>query len=274
MYKSLLICFLFIGCDGTSQDPFTSKEKPSSKGIKIMSWNIQNFGLKKASNDTIIDYLAQQMRSYDIVAIQEVSVNGGAQAVAKLDAALDRMGASWDYVVSDPTEGAGSERYAFLYKKHKVLLRGTYLEKAVKNTIDREPFVATFCIGGKREIIILSNHLVPTDKKPAIEAGHLCSLERWYKGTGFIFCGDFNLSSAHEGFSCLKKWSVPVLDGEKTSLKMKASDGKMLSQEYDNFFVSEGLNCSGGVVHFYKDFSDISLARKISDHCPIILVVY
>ena len=91
--------------------------------LKIVSWNIQNFGRSKMSNDSVMVFISEVVKGYDIVAIQEVSVSEfGSQAVAKLDDLLDRSGTSWDYIISDATSGEGSERYAYLFKKDRVKL--------------------------------------------------------------------------------------------------------------------------------------------------------
>lgn len=78
------------------------------------------------------------------MALQEVVAgHGGAQAVAKLADELNRKGAKWDYIVSDPTSSSAykTERYAFLWKTSKVKKIGkAWLEKKYHLEIDREPF--------------------------------------------------------------------------------------------------------------------------------------
>ena len=106
---------------------------------------IQNFGRSKSESDSVMKYICSKVKLHDIVVIQEVSTSEfGAQAVAKLDGLLDRTGTSWDYVVSDPTTGPGSERYAYLYKKSRVKLKESGLEKTLQDKINREPFRAVF----------------------------------------------------------------------------------------------------------------------------------
>jgi deoxyribonuclease-1-like protein len=57
-----------------------------------VSWNIQNFG--KSKSEVEINFIANTLKNYDIIAIQEVVAGyGGAQAVAKLAAELNRKGA-------------------------------------------------------------------------------------------------------------------------------------------------------------------------------------
>jgi hypothetical protein len=90
--------------------------------ITICSWNLKDFGSSR--DDSEIRFIANVVKAYDIITIQEVVAKdpGGAQAVARLHDQLNRMGAKWDYVVSDPTSGDNSykkERYAFLWKTSK-----------------------------------------------------------------------------------------------------------------------------------------------------------
>ena len=243
--------------------------------LNIVSWNIQNFGKSKSSSDSTMKYICDKVKIYDIIVIQEVSTSEfGAQAVAKLDDLLDRTGTSWDYVVSDPTTGAGSERYAYLYKKSRVKLKESSLEKTLQDKLNREPFKAVF-VFKKNEYYLFNLHLVPTDKNPAVEAVFLASLGETYKGKRIIFMGDLNLSQSDPGFDGVKKWSNPTLIGKKTSLKMKEGEsGERLNMEYDNFFVSTNITVKkSDVINFFSEFKDLKLARKISDHCPIYCII-
>jgi hypothetical protein len=64
--------------------------------------NIANFGQSKS--DKTIHYIANYLRDYDIIAVQEVVAGyGGVQAVARLSDELNRTGTKWDYTISDPT---------------------------------------------------------------------------------------------------------------------------------------------------------------------------
>lgn len=238
--------------------------------LNIISWNIQNFG--KSKSDSTIKYIRDKVKSYDIIAIQEVSTSEfGSQAVARLDDYLDRTGASWDYVISDPTSGDGSERYAYLYKKNRVKLKEkASLEKSLENGINREPFKAIFVFKGK-DYYLFNLHLVPTDKNPELEAKKIDTLNTIYKNKRIIIMGDFNLSQSNGGFTKLKKDMNVALVGKKTSLKMKESNsGGVLNMEYDNFFISKDIKLiKADVIHFYKDFKTLKEARKVSDHCPI-----
>lgn len=267
MKKIFTLLFLLAYLSGFSQI--------DTNYLNIVSWNIQNFGRSKSESDATMDYISQKVKVFDVVVIQEVSTSEfGAQAVAKLDGLLDRTGCSWDYVVSDPTSGPGSERYAYLYKKHRVKLKETGLEQTLSDKINREPFRAVFSFKGN-DYYLFNLHLVPTDKNPALEAAQLASLGETYKNKRIVFMGDLNLSQSDKGFDVVKKWANPTLIGKKTSLKMKEGEqGERLNMEYDNFFVSSNLEVKiSDVINFFSEFKELKEARKISDHCPIFCVL-
>ena len=112
--------------------------------VKILSWNVENLG--KSKSDSTIVFIANTIKDYDVIALQEVVAgHGGAQAVAKLADELNRRGAKWDYTISNPTSSSAykTERYAFLWKTAKVKKIGTaWLEKKYHLEIDREPFLS------------------------------------------------------------------------------------------------------------------------------------
>lgn len=119
--KLLLIFFLFI----VSISVY-------GQSISVCSWNLKNFG--KSKNDQEIEFIANTIRDFDVIAIQEVVAGyGGAQAVARLHDILNRKGSNWDYSISDPTSSSAykTERYAYIWKTNKLKKVGdTWLELA------------------------------------------------------------------------------------------------------------------------------------------------
>ena len=118
----------------------TSFSVNQSSEIKLCSWNLLDFG--KTKSDTEIEFIANTVRDYDILLIQEVVAKdpGGAQAVGRLGEALNRKGTKWEYRISDVTSGENSykrERYAFLWKPSRVKLIGKpWLENKYQAEID------------------------------------------------------------------------------------------------------------------------------------------
>ena len=135
----------------------------------ILSWNIQNLGETKFKRDSVITGLTTVIKSSnaDIVAIQEVITGPyGDSCIIKMAKILD-----YNYTISARTTGEGAERYAYLYRK-SITLNYSKLDVTLQDSIDREPFVASFKINNK-DLIIREVHLVPTSKTPQKEVEDL-----------------------------------------------------------------------------------------------------
>lgn len=241
--------------------------------VKILTWNVENLGSSKS--DSTITYIANTVKDYDIIALQEVVAGyGGAQAVAKLAGELNRKGAKWDYAISDPTSSSAynTERYAFLWKTAKVrLVNKPWLEKKYGLLIDREPYYATFeC--QKKQFTLANFHAITKSKQPETEIKHFKNLPGQYPYLNIIFLGDFNCPQSHSVFNPLKKMGYrSAFIGQKTSLKMACKEGNCLSNEFDNIWYNNNTVVINNpkAIHFYKDFDDFVKAREVSDHIPL-----
>lgn len=145
-----------------------------------------------------------------------------------------------------------------------------WLDKKYEGVIDREPFLIDFRY--KDKTFTISNfHAIPKKKKPETEIKYFKFFPKEYAGKNLIFLGDFNIPQAHTVFIPLRKAGyLPVLVGQKTTMKMKCTT-TCLASEYDNiYYNSESIKIlDSGVVHFYMKFPDMVSARRISDHLPI-----
>ena len=245
--------------------------------ITICSWNIENIGKSKSDED--INFIANTVRNYDVVAIQEVVAGyGGVQAIAKLADELNRKGARWDYTVSNPTTSSSykTERYAFLWKTHRVKIKKTpWLEEKYKLEIDREPFYATFMAYGK-EFTLVNFHAITKEKQPEREIKYFKFLPQLYPDLNLIFLGDFNCPQSHTVFNPLKSMGFDsVFKNQKTSLKKSCSNDTCLASEFDNIWYDtnkiEVLDTRA--IKFYESFESLEKARSISDHIPIMTVI-
>ncbi len=240
---------------------------------KIISWNLENFG--KSKSQSTLNFIANTVRDYDIVAIQEVVAGyGGSQTVAKLAILLNEKGAKWDYTISDPTSGSSykKERYAFLWKTNKAKLKGEpWLEKKYNLEIDREPYFATFEVN-RKTFTLVNFHAITKSKQPETEIKYFKFLPQQYPNLNLVFTGDFNCPESHTVFNPLKKMGyTSMLQKQKTTLKQKCNGDVCLASEFDNTFYNPNrLNhIDSGVILFYKKFNTLQDARKISDHIPI-----
>ena len=245
----------------------------SATCTRIVTWNIANLGKSKDNQE--IEFMAELLRGFDLVCIQEVSTGpAGAQAVARLADALNRKGFAWDYKISDPTTGEGSERYAMLWKKSKVRLYGkAWLEQSLEASINREPMLARF-ISGSDTFLLATMHAVPKGKNPARENAQLYKLDSIYHQDHLLMMGDFNASHRSEAFDKMYSRKISnTISNQKTTLKMEPhpSTGEHLASEYDNiFYEKDEINLSEcGIVDFSRKCKDLKSARLISDHIPV-----
>lgn len=240
---------------------------------KVLSWNIENLG--KSKSETQLNFIANTIKDYDIITIQEVVAGyGGAQSVAKLVEILNKKGSKWDYQISDPTSSSAykTERYAFIWKTNKAKLKGkAWLEKKYHLEIDREPYFATFEIN-KKLFTLVSFHAITKSKQPETEIKFFKLLPLEYPELNLVFIGDFNCPQSHTVFNPLKKMEyMPVFQNQKTTLKQKCQTNTCLASEFDNiFYKTKKLNfITSGIILFYTKFNTLYEARKISDHIPI-----
>ena len=245
----------------------------TAQSISLCSWNLKNFGKSKTTIE--IEKIADLLKTFDVVAIQEVVAGfGGAQAVARLADELNRKGAKWDYTISNPTKSSPyrSERYAYLWKTSKLKIVGeAWSETKYEQEIEREPYFIRLK-AGKETITLVNFHALPKKHQPETEVKYFKFFPARYLNDNLIFCGDFNLPQSHTVFNPLKKMGyVPVLTKQKTTLRQKCIDGDCLASEFDNIFYSSKkiTVTKSGIIHFYENFESMQEARLLSDHVPV-----
>ena len=242
--------------------------------ITLVSWNIRDFGKTKNSDE--LEHIADIIEHVDIVAIQEVVAGyGGAQAVAKLSAILNRKGAKWDYVISNPTNSPKwvTERYAIIWKTANIKIKNRgYLINELDAIVDREPFLLDFYLN-KEKITIIDFHSRPHDQNPEREIKAITKfLKESLKGN-IILAGDFNINAEDTVFKPLKANGFSsALFNQKTTLKSKCLGVDYLNYAIDNIFYSQTIsNIETGVLDFVLVCDELENARKLSDHLPVFL---
>lgn len=248
--------------------------------VIIGTWNLQNLGNKKSEKS--LEVMVEVINGFDIVAIQEVLTSeSGAQVIAKMVNMLNRKGAKWDYCISEPTTSDNvqeRERYAFIWKKHKVkLINKPFLLQKLEVEIVREPYIGTFSADGKT-FSLVNFHAVPKKKQPEQEIKYLNSVVSMYPNLQLIFLGDFNCPQSNMVFNTLKNAQYqPALTNQKTTLRQECMQNDCLASEYDNIFYPQKVfkKRSAGVIPFYQYHykSDMLAARKLSDHLPVYLEI-
>ncbi|MHC5200919.1 endonuclease/exonuclease/phosphatase family protein [Myroides sp. LJL119] len=244
--------------------------------VKIMTWNLMNLGKSKTTEQ--ITYISKILNQADVIAVQEVVTNpSGAQTAAKILQELNNTsGYKWDYVISDPTISSPyrSERYLYFFKTARVKLKTKpFLDAYYQQEIEREPFLATFIYKDK-EFTLVNIHALPKKHQPETEIKYFKNYPELYKNHNLIFLGDFNLPESHSVFNPLKKLGYqPSFTSQKTSLRQKCINEDCLASEYDNIFYDTAKNTllEKKAILFFLDFNEMSTARKLSDHIPILI---
>lgn len=266
-----------LSVDEVTKANYSDNLKPSkSDNLTLASWNIRHLGRTKTPED--IYEIANILRDFDIVAIQEVVAKdpAGAQAVAKIADELNRMGAKWDYQVSDPTKSPSSnisERYAFLWKTSKLsMIQRAYLDKELEDLCFREPFVAAFKKKGNSEqFYIVNYHSRKFNDRPEEEIIHFLDYRERLKSNRILIAGDFNLSAEHEVWKPFyRRGYKSALKNQRTTLKVKCKDGDYLSYPIDNIYFTPGIEMvQTGSLDFIGTCENLERAREISDHLPV-----
>lgn len=257
---------------------FESPKLSNSTAISLVSWNIRHLGRTKTEDD--IHQIANLLRNFDIVAIQEVVAKdpAGAQAVAKIVNELNRMGNQWDYQISDPTTSPSpniSERYAFLWKPSRVqIVHRAYLDKELEDICYREPFIAAFKAKGKSTpFYVVNYHSRKYNDKPEEEIIHFIDYPERLQSNRILIAGDFNLNENHAVWRPIyHKGFQNALFNQKTTLKVKCKNSDYLAHSIDNIYFTPGIEkIQAESIDFIENCENLERAREISDHLPVFI---
>ena len=255
---------------------FVTITNAQTNNLKIATFNIQNFGLKKIEMKEVVDTLVMIVRQFDIVAVQEVSDASNYTAGAFLKE-INKSGAQYKMVCSErtglqPDDNNSREQYAFYYNTATVTLTDKALYDDSENDyFQREPYIAQFRRKTDGFVFVLCTiHTTPDVAVEEIAA--LIHVAEWIPGRFSnsayqIYCGDFNASCSYasplqlESLAFHKKpycWVVP--DDTKTNLSKNTC-------AYDRFVITSNLlsrKAGWGVYRFFK-------SKAVSDHWPVFL---
>jgi deoxyribonuclease-1-like protein len=260
----------------------------------LASFNIQVFGQTKASKPEVMEILADIIRRYNIVAIQEIRDAAGT-AILTLRDKVNEDGAVYEVVVG-PRVGRTSskEQYAFIYDSTVLrLLPGEYTydddgDGNDSNDVDdsghsgdlfeREPFVCFFRVKGVDfDFGLVNIHTKPDDA--TAEIGYLDDVmvdAEAHLGDPDIIClGDFNADGSYYNED-MYQLTFPSdeyiwLIGTSLDTTVASSDNT-----YDRIVVTMEAEADFagdvGILRFdtIYDFSSPTLdPDDVSDHFPV-----
>jgi endonuclease/exonuclease/phosphatase family metal-dependent hydrolase len=249
-----------------------------SEKFRICTFNIQNFGKTKLNDSLRVHQLAEIIRKYDIIAIQEISDVSGAVPGAFKEI-INRKGkkhfevACSERTGEQPDDRTSREQYAFYYDTVMFALMGTPMlyNDSLHDFFAREPYTARFrSKKGDFTFVLATIHTAP--EKAVSEIGSLHEVVKWVKEkytdeTEIIVLGDFNASCTYANPGELDQlsirgkdyfWVVP--DTAKTNLSAKSDCA------YDRFVLTlPAKKYYSGRWGVDKSFT----SKTISDHWPV-----
>jgi endonuclease/exonuclease/phosphatase family metal-dependent hydrolase len=272
------------------------------RNVLVGTWNIRAFGTvypkwgenpaSPKRNLRAMAYIAEIIRRFDVVAIQEVK-----EDLSGLRLLMDWLGPDWGFIVTDVTAGSAgnTERLAYVFDRRRVQPAGLAGEIVLPPTdkgdpaqqFARTPYIVGFQAGAE-QFVLLTAHIL-YGKVPADRIGEISALSRYSatelhsrsksgssQAANLIILGDFNIDQR----------------GDDPLFKAFRADGLMVPEQLENLrtaFVGKKpkfydqiawfmgdfnleLN-SAGVLDFadviYPEVSLVDLSFRISDHLPL-----
>jgi len=277
-------------------------QKVLDYNLLIGSWNIRNFGRVYGNwsenqgspkrNLRSMAYIAEIVKRFDVIAIQEVKSNTTA-----LRMLVDEfLGLNWGVIVSDVSAGpkGNAERLAYIYDKRRVSPSGLAGEIVLPPTddgdpiqqFDRTPYIVGFQ-SAKERFALLTAHIkygkTPDDRLDELRnlAEYIAVEIRDRTATGgeeknLIVLGDFNIDDRGDNplFKAFVSTGLIVpfqLLNLKTTFATKPKYYDQIAWFMGNVdLLSNGL---AGVIDFsgakYKDITLRQMSYRVSDHLPI-----
>lgn len=244
--------------------------------LKIGTFNIQVFGESKLSKPAVMHILADAVRRFDVVAIQEIrSLNQG--VLPQFIDLINAGGRQYDYAIG-PRLGRTSskEQYAFVFDTETIELdrSSLYTVRDDDDLLHREPLVAGFRARGAPPneaftFTLVNIHTDPDEVDTEVDA--LAEVFRAVRADGrneddIILLGDFNADEQHLGaLSQLSGMGVAIA-GIPTNTRG--------NKQYDNlvFHVpsTSEFNGRAGVLDLMSAYKlTLEQALEVSDHLPV-----
>ena len=258
---------------GTSFSEGSAHRKDS---IKIASFNIQVFGTSKSNKPDVMAKLANIVRRFDVVAIQEIR-SKNQDIIPQFVNLINATGRKYSFAISERIgRTVSKEQYVYIFDTETLLLDRTklYTVPDHNDLLHRETFVGWFRTRGppadKAFTFTLVNiHTDPDETKQELDA--LADVYRYVKNDGrneddVIILGDLNVDEHHLG----RLGSIQGMTNAITDVPTNTRGTK----QYDNL-IFHGMHTDEylrrfGVFDLKREFNiSEAEALRISDHQPV-----
>ncbi len=244
--------------------------------IRVGSFNIQVFGVQKLAKPGVMKLLADIVRRFDIVAIQEVRANTN-DILPRFVDLLNSTGRHYDFIIG-PRLGRTSskEQYAFIFDTASIETSrdDAYTVEDRDDRLHREPLVGWFRVRGPKPEDAFTFTLIDVHTDPDDTVRELDALGDAYRAVrddgrqedDTIMLGDFNVSDRRMGRLGEISGMTPVISGIPTNMRG--------DKQYDNILftmpATQEFTGRGGVFDVIREYNlTVDQALDISDHMPI-----
>lgn len=263
--------------------PIPTEVQPAANGtIRIGAFNIQVFGVTKAAKPEVMEVLARIIRTYDIVAVQEIRDSSGT-ALPALLAAVNADGSNYTYIESVRLgRTASKEQYAYFYDRETVAPTAdgrTYPEPEGTDPFHRDPFIVPFAVrNGSFDAVYIVVHTDPdeaTEEIDALDAVVAYAREVYPQEQDFIVLGDLNADGSYFN----ETGTSPLRDDGYTWLITDELDTttKSTNATYDRIIATgptaPDFTGDAGVFRFDTAYGlNQTMTEAVSDHYPVYAV--
>ena len=245
----------------------------SSPTIRIMSFNIQTFGVTKMSRPEAVKILVDLVSQADIIAVQEVR----SVRIDPVERFMALLPDKYGYVIG-PREGRSSskEQYWVIYDTEKFTVLEYDSWPDTEDIFERSPFSVYFKTSGAFDFTLIDNHIRPSDAENEIRAlpGVVTYYIDLWNDPDVLVMGDFNADGRYFDKTLLSsiftndKYQIIFTDEDTTvAASRNTYDRFIITSSASNYFTG-----NFGVIRFDEvyDFSGYSIRpSQVSDHYPI-----
>ncbi len=247
----------------------------TANAIRVASFNIQVFGETKLGKPRVRAFLAEIIRHFDVVAIQEI--RSKQDILPQFIDAINAGGRHYDYVIGPRLGRSHSkEQYAFIFDTASIEIdrSSLYTVADPDDLLHREPLVGWFRVRGPSPeqaftFSLVNIHTDPDETDTELDA--LASVFRAVRDDprgedDVIILGDLNVDDQHLGLLGQLPQIRWVISGVATNTRG--------SKLYDNIVFSGAATTEylgrWGVFDMIREFNlTVDDALLISDHMPI-----
>lgn len=264
------------------EDPWARREVAvppiarTENTIRIASFNIQVFGDGKADKPEIMQILADIVRRFDVVAIQEIR-SKSPDLLPRFVDLINADGRHYDFVIGERQGRTNSkEQYAFVFDAQSLEVdRGAmYTVADPDDLLHRPPLVAPFRVRGPPENEAFTFTLINIHTDPDETDTELDALDDVFRAVrndtrsedDVILLGDLNVDDAHLGQLGRLPGIAWLISGVPTNTRgTKLYDNIILHRPSTTEFTGRA-----GVFDIMREYNlTMDEAVAVSDHLPI-----